>query len=300
MPDENYFTNISATMDVAAPEAIAIRPLGQSIVHFARMTSSRRDHGILATPISESFMLTLEMKALPRTDIWLDGRHVRKPATSAGRFSLVDLSIPTTVDMNLAFDSIEMVFPKATLTALSEEEGTRGASELSQGLEESSEDIVVRSLCYSLLPAFDHPERASRLFMDHVATAMLTHLACGYGGARRPVWARGGLAPWQLRRAEELLLARMDGNVTIEALARECGLSRSHFSRSFKETTGETPHRWLMRQRIDRAQAMLLGSSMPLGEIAENCGFTDPSHFSRCFSTAVGMPPGDWRRRRRS
>ena len=93
-------------------------------------------------------------------------------------------------------------------------------------------------------------------------------------------------------------MAHIDGEITLEELAGECELSRSHFARAFRKTTGRPPHRWLVEQRIERAKHMLLKSDLPLAEIADSCGFSDQSHFSKVFAGALGVPPGEWRRLR--
>jgi AraC-like DNA-binding protein len=80
----------------------------------------------------------------------------------------------------------------------------------------------------------------------------------------------------------------------MEQLARECCLSRSHFSRAFHGSTGMSPHQWLTRQRIERARALLLGQCT-LTHIAQDCGFADQAHFSRVFARMAGMPPSQWR-----
>jgi AraC-like DNA-binding protein len=122
-----------------------------------------------------------------------------------------------------------------------------------------------------------------------------------YGGAATtPPLVRGGLAPWQVRRAKEMLMAHLDGEITLEELAGECQLSRSHFARAFRKTTGLPPHRWLVEQRLERAKDLLLKSDLPLAEIADTCGFSDQSHFTRAFGAALGVAPGEWRRSRRA
>jgi AraC family transcriptional regulator len=110
---------------------------------------------------------------------------------------------------------------------------------------------------------------------------------------------RGGLAPWQERRAKELLIAHLDGEISLRELAREADLSRSHFARAFKETTGLPPHRWLVSKRIERAQEILINSTLSLVEVARLTGFADQSHFTRVFTSTVGISPGEWRRQRR-
>lgn len=113
-------------------------------------------------------------------------------------------------------------------------------------------------------------------------------------GARRVT--RGGLAPWQERRAKEKLIADLSENTTLDELARECRMSVSHFARAFRQTTGVTAHQWLMNHRVEAAKEILRDRTRELSEIALSCGFADQSHFTRAFSRAAGMPPGAWRR----
>src|SRR5262245_6465147 len=111
---------------------------------------------------------------------------------------------------------------------------------------------------------------------------------------------RGRLAPWLERRAKDIMRAHLDGALSIAQLAAECGLSRSHFARSFKRTTGTPPHRWLLAQRIAKATELLLKSESSITDIALACGFADQSHFTRIFVASVGMSPGAWRRVRKA
>jgi AraC-like DNA-binding protein len=150
-----------------------------------------------------------------------------------------------------------------------------------------------------LLPAFEWPETTNQLFVDHISLALLSHLTTVYGErlAVLPPF-RGGLAPWQERRAKDMLLSRIDGNVSLADLARECELSRSHFARAFRATTGLPPHKWLLTRRVEMAQELLRDSRLTLKEIAIRCGFTDQSHFTRVFSKLMHVSPGDWRRQR--
>ena len=88
---------------------------------------------------------------------------------------------------------------------------------------------------------------------------------------------------------------RLDGTVRIADLARECGLSMSHFIQAFKRAIGMTPHRRLAERRIKKAKA-LPQTNAPLSHVALACGFASQSHFTRVFTELVGAPPGQWRR----
>jgi len=111
---------------------------------------------------------------------------------------------------------------------------------------------------------------------------------------------RGGLAPWQLRRAKEMFLADMSERLPLDRVATACKLSASHFGTAFKASTGHPPHQWLMKARIERARVLLTASTMSLADVAGACGFADQSHFSRAFLRAVGISPGVWRRENRA
>ena len=109
---------------------------------------------------------------------------------------------------------------------------------------------------------------------------------------------RGGLAPWQLRRAKEMMVGQARPGLTLAAIALACGLSESHFSREFKQSTGQTPHRWAIEQRVAMAKDMLADTFLPLNKIAAACGFVDESHLSRWFKRLTGTSPGSWKRER--
>jgi transcriptional regulator GlxA family with amidase domain len=113
-----------------------------------------------------------------------------------------------------------------------------------------------------------------------------------------PVAGRGNgsLAPWQVSKAKALLSERMAEDISIVDVARECRLSRGHFCKAFKRSTGQSPYAWLTHHRIRTAQSLLRGTQQPLADIALACGFGDQSHLTRMFSRVVGTPPGSWRR----
>lgn len=107
---------------------------------------------------------------------------------------------------------------------------------------------------------------------------------------------RGGLAPWQQRRAIELMSSRLGEEISLTSLANECGLSVRHFARAFRESTGVAPHQWLLRHRVDRARELLKTKALSLADVASFCGFADQSHFTRVFKGIAGVSPGSWRR----
>jgi AraC-like DNA-binding protein len=274
--------------------------LRKSAVEFSRTASQRGNHGTWSAPIVDAFHLSLKLRDMSPMNAWLEGRHYLKPECKAGTFTFYNMNVESVFEMTShQFDNVQMGFSRAALNAISEEQGRGKVEVLRLRSEESIDDPIIRNLGFCLLPAFEHPERANKLFIEHVALALLAHVLHDYSELPKvSLTVRGGLAPWQVRRAKDMLLARLDGELALEELARECGLSRSHFARAFKKTIGKPPHRWLIEQRLERAREMLLKSTLSLGEIADTCGFADQSHFTRAFSAATGVTPSEWRRSR--
>ena len=114
-----------------------------------------------------------------------------------------------------------------------------------------------------------------------------------------PTQARGGLPPGAARRVREYVETHLSESIDLAALAAIAGLSVYHFARAFKQSAGVTPHYYLVKRRIERAQEMLARTELPLPEIALATGFSDQSHLARHFRQMLGVTPGQFRRSQR-
>lgn len=198
-------------------------------------------------------------------------------------------------DLNGAFDMLLLEISPASLNRIAQEADFAHVTTLEP--QTSSLDPVLANLTRALVPALERPEQASRLFVDQLATAIGIHLVQRYGGRASESAARKRkLSRSHEVLAKNLLLEKLDGEISILDVSRACNLSRGYFIRAFRETTGMTPYKWLLNERITRAREMLRGSQAGLSEVAVACGFADQSHFTRVFSSVVGTTPGDWRR----
>jgi AraC family transcriptional regulator len=125
----------------------------------------------------------------------------------------------------------------------------------------------------------------------------MSHLIQNYSDGLPVGRSRGGLASWQERIAKEILFARMRNPPTIDELSQACGVSGRHFIRAFRQSTGRTPHQWLMQERALSARNLLEHSSRTLIEISAACGYANPSHLCRAFLRYFGQRPSMARRR---
>ncbi|MBS0376881.1 MAG: helix-turn-helix transcriptional regulator [Proteobacteria bacterium] len=248
----------------------------------------------------DAYLIGLQLRDYPGHVMWEDGRAARKCDLRAGEATIYDLKRNPVVQIDKPFHSIHFYIPRAVFVALEEDAESAPVGELAYVPGAGVTDETLRHLGLSLRPALLHPEHSSALFVDHATLAVATHVAHTYGHLSPPSdTGRGRLAPWQARRAMELLNANLDGGLSIRALAQECGLSVGHFSRAFRGSLGMAPHRWLLQRRIERARSLLLRGQLTLSEVALAAGFADQSHFTRMFTREVGCAPGAWRRRQR-
>lgn len=107
---------------------------------------------------------------------------------------------------------------------------------------------------------------------------------------------RGGIPLARLRRVLEFIETHLHADVRLEQLAAEAELSPFHFARLFRETTGITPHQYVLERRIERAKLLLRLKQMPISEIAQQSGFSSATNFIRSFRSRVGVTPGEWLR----
>ncbi len=244
-----------------------------------------------------SFHVALQPTA---TDLWIDGKHHSAPSIMPGATFLFDLRSDPISHIYQPFDVLRFYISEASLDEMARKEGNgRATSLVSPQL--GAEDNTMHGLATALLDRIQLAHERSALFVDHIALAFYAHVTDTYGDvAVHNKIVPGQLSPWQLRRAIDFIASNLDGDPTIAQLASECGLSSGYFARAFRRTTGVTPHQWLIRKRVERAQELLLRGRIELAEVAVVCGFVDQSHLSRVFAKFAGMSPGRWRQQNRT
>ena len=92
-----------------------------------------------------------------------------------------------------------------------------------------------------------------------------------------------------------MIHAKMEGDLSLDEMAQSVGLSTAHFARMFRKSTGETPHQFVLRQRLERAKAMLRAPDARVLDVAVACGFKTQQHFAQVFRDVCGISPTGYR-----
>ncbi|SFV05436.1 AraC-type DNA-binding protein [Methylobacterium sp. 174MFSha1.1] len=242
-----------------------------------------------------AFSIVIQLQPLQHHDLSVAGRVRHAGLVPAGAVSALNLGDTPRSAMRGTFDAMQLYLPDAVLHDIAAKEGFARPTGLSWPRD--GVDPVALGLAQLLLPAIERPDPARAAFVDHLVLAFLSHAAHLYGQVPAQTNVRrGGLAPWQERRAKEMMRARLASPLTITEVSRACGLSPSYFAAAFRRSTGRSPHQYLSALRVDEARTLMTTTGLPLADIALSCGFHDQSYFTRVFSRAVGTSPGQWRR----
>src|ERR1700722_15886317 len=154
----------------------------------------------------DAFLVAFHLRDFPNREYWEDGRPASVCDLRAGESSLYDLKREPRTLVDKPYHPLAFYLPHAALDTIADEANAPRICDLRYKPGAGVNDVTISGLGSLLLPALSHPDQANPLFVDHVLLALGAHIAQTYGGMRpmsRP--AQGGLAPWQERRATEIL-----------------------------------------------------------------------------------------------
>jgi AraC family transcriptional regulator len=279
-------------------QQLDIRITQKARLTITRVARKSPEHGITNLALkTDSYVACVHLTRFSGCEFWRDEKNESIGPLEVSSTHINDMRHSWRADIRSSFDVLNFGIPQATLDEIISEDRDHKSFDLCCPMGSAASDAVMMNFAQALLPALEKPNTANRLFVDHTARAVTAHLANAYGTSRS--WARdfrGGLAPWQEKRAKEMLRAKLSGDVSVSELASACRLSTGYFSRAFKRTIGCAPHQWLIQKRIELAKHLILNTDEPLCQVALTTGFVDQSHFTRVFSQQVKSSPAAWRR----
>jgi AraC family transcriptional regulator len=253
-----------------------------------------------SSPISDenAFLVILHLQAHSNHQIRVGGTLCRPQQIQAGQTTIVNLKQGISFLIDRPYHCLCLFLPRSTLEEVSDIAEAPAVRELTFEPGVGLGDETLRNLIGLLGLAFMQNSKMEKSFIDHVALAIVTHIALAYGGLvpeSRPI--KGALAPWQEKKALEMLHNHIASGISVSKLARACELSDRHFCRAFRQSLGSSPHTYIQTIRIEMAKQYLTDNGMTLANVGAACGFADQSHFTRVFAQLVGLAPGVWRRK---
>jgi len=160
-----------------------------------------------------------------------------------------------------------------------------------------SASVRVMHLLKQAMTCFETDRNAALRCLNEASTLIRAVVEDSGAGAAGSYNIRaGGLANWQASRILAYIDANLASKLETSELARVVALSRSHFSRAFKQSVGLSPMEYVGVRRVEQAKMMIGSTQERLAEVAFACGFADQAHLTRRFRDLMGVSPGQWRR----
>jgi AraC family transcriptional regulator len=159
-------------------------------------------------------------------------------------------------------------------------------------------DPLLEQLAMAIISALRDGTSEDRLYIETMAQMIAVHVARKHSTRSRPqrVVAPDGLSQRRLRRLLEYIETHLGDDLSLEAMGAEIGLSAYYLSRVFKGALGQSPHRYVLGRRIERAKDLLRDTATPIADVALAAGFSSQSHLSNRFRRIVGVSPAAYRR----
>ncbi|WP_408258754.1 helix-turn-helix domain-containing protein [Paraburkholderia phytofirmans] len=196
--------------------------------------------------------------------------------------------------------TVHLHLERSLIESVADQMEPGGSRELSLGDAMQFRDPLIAAMLAALHRAAADPSD-SRLYVDALVHALAAHLLQHYARGR-PASARTParpqrLVPRRIHRVTDYIRANLDGDLAISELAAQAGLSSFHFARVFRRETGETPHQYVSRLRLEEAARLLRATDQTVLQIAIAVGFENASHFSVQFKRGYGVTPLAYRLR---
>jgi AraC-like DNA-binding protein len=249
--------------------------------------------------VDAHFELTETVVDLPlrvlKTTVGLNSDLVQKRTLSADCFGF----IPAGSRMKIAVNNLK---PSLLLSYVQGFEAQLATENLQRDVQEwrvvdYEPDPTGAALGRMAMAWFQAPVRPDPLYVESLGVAVFArgaHLALREGQLWQPAAVTGYEA--RVQRAVDWAQAHLDGCVTLADMAAAAFVSPFHFLRVFKAATGETPHAFVTRLRVERARDWLVNRDWPIDRIAQECGFGSASRLGQAFRALTGETPAAFRR----
>lgn len=160
------------------------------------------------------------------------------------------------------------------------------------------QDTLMTQIILSLWRELEQPTQAGHLYAQSAAQLLALHLMRHYAASQlEDSIPPNGLTQAQIRQVTHYIHTHIHQKLPLPLLAKQVDFSPHHFARLFRRATGDSPHQFVLRQRISHAKHLLNTTDLPLAHIAADSGFANQSHLTHIFKRFVGLTPSAYRKK---
>lgn len=215
-------------------------------------------------------------------------QHIR-----TGHVSIMPAEMPYETNWQCGSEIIILCLKPQLLTTIAEEVVMGDRLEIVE--QWTAHDALIRQLGSELRTELQRGS-PSPLYVDACATVLATHLLRQYSTAQQHALKPADyLTLQQVGQITTYIEENLESELTLAELAQVANMNLYRFARAFKQTIGVPPHQYVLRQRIERSQLLLLNTNSSLQEISQQLGFSSQSHFTTAFRRHVGVTPKTFR-----
>lgn len=159
-------------------------------------------------------------------------------------------------------------------------------------------DPLIQGIGLALKTELELDSHGGQLYAESLASTLVVHLIHRYSTKQHQNQNNaGGLPKYKLQQAIDYIKNHYTGNISLEAIATELGMSRYYFARLFKESTGLTPYQYIIQYRVKKAKQLLTQQSLSIKEISRYLGFANQNQFATFFYRYAGVSPNEYRKK---
>ncbi|MFN6568862.1 AraC family transcriptional regulator [Dendronalium sp. ChiSLP03b] len=157
---------------------------------------------------------------------------------------------------------------------------------------------LIQQVGLALKSELESDSMGSRIYIESLTTTLCIHLLKHYSVSSEKIFPYSrdkGLSRLKLRQVISYIHENLEKDLSLGEISEKVGISMYHFSRLFKQSTGFTPHQYVMNSRIERAKNLLTRTEKTIEQISEQVGFQSQSHFTNVFRKLIGATPKVYR-----
>jgi AraC family transcriptional regulator len=208
---------------------------------------------------------------------------------SSGDVTIVPAEVLNSAYWNTEYEFITLSFESSTVMHHTFDLTDAANIELIPNF--SKPDRLIHGIGFALKSELESSEGSSQLYVDSLIAALMTHLLRHYSNRKSILSNHVGLSKKQLQQVSDYIHQNIDQDLSLTELSTIVQMSPSYFSNLFKQSTGFTPHQYVIQCRINWAKQLLQQGEMTIADIAHRLGFSHQSHLSRHFKRIVGVTP---------